>query len=108
MTSGYQISKKRPMGNNKVYAPPQGKYSSNLGSGKFLIATGLKKLSVTLKIRSFYNILEIKPFGLEFENSRCLFTEFAICATSKKFFFAERHFLGKTHRRRRSNSSLDL
>lgn len=31
-TSGYQISKKRPMGNNKVYAPPQGKYSSNLGS----------------------------------------------------------------------------
>ena len=46
MTSGYQISKKRPMGNNKVYAPPQGKYSSNLGSGKFLIATGLKKLSV--------------------------------------------------------------
>ena len=39
-TSGYQISKKRPMGNNKVYAPPQGKYSSNLGSGKFLIATG--------------------------------------------------------------------
>merc|ERR1711935_50375 len=30
VTSGYQISKKRPMGNNKVYAPPQGKYSSNL------------------------------------------------------------------------------
>jgi hypothetical protein len=50
MTSGYQISKKRPMGNNKVYAPPQGKYSSNLGSGKFLIATGLKKLSVSLKL----------------------------------------------------------
>ena len=34
------------MGSNKVYAPPQGKYSSNLGSGKILIAAGLKKLSV--------------------------------------------------------------
>ena len=24
-------NKKRPLGSNKVYAPPQGKYSSNLG-----------------------------------------------------------------------------
>merc|ERR1711874_224972 len=31
MASGPQVSKKRPMGNSKVYAPPQGKYSSNLG-----------------------------------------------------------------------------
>jgi len=31
MASGPQVSKKRPMGNNKVYAPPQGKYSSSLG-----------------------------------------------------------------------------
>ena len=30
-------SKKRPLGNNKVYAPPQGKYSSNLGNvGKYM------------------------------------------------------------------------
>ena len=35
----------------------------------------------------FMQQLEIKPFGLEFENSRCLFTEFASLVGSdpKKF-----------------------
>ena len=33
-------NKKRTLGNNKVYAPPQGKYSSNLGKvGKYLEKT---------------------------------------------------------------------
>jgi len=31
MASSPQVSKKRPVGNSKVYAPPQGKYSSNIG-----------------------------------------------------------------------------
>ena len=55
-------NKKRPMGNNKVYAPPQGKYSANLGHvGKYLLSTqstsDIRKtfytsfLRITLRIR---------------------------------------------------------
>ena len=39
-TSSMGNNKKRTLGNNKVYAPPQGKYSSNLGKvGKYLEKT---------------------------------------------------------------------
>ena len=63
----------------------------------------------------FYIVLEIKPFGLEFQNSRCLFTEFAnLIHFGRKFFFCRKTLTqtlrqtdGNTHRRHRSNSSLD-
>ena len=52
-------------------------------------------------------LLEIKPFVLEFQNSRCLFTEFAnlIHFGRKKCFCRKTD--GWTERQRRSNSSLD-
>ena len=63
----------------------------------------------------FICILDFKPFGLEFQNSRCLFTEFAnFIHFGRKNFFCRKtltqtdgHTDGNTHRHRSSNSSLD-
>ena len=49
-----------------------------------------------LKVFLFYLTLEIKPFGLEFENSRCLFTEFATLKSSQTDADED-----ENHRRRR-------
>ena len=46
-----------------------------------------------------YQKLAFKPFGREFQNSRCLFTEFAnLIHFGRKIFFAERHSDRQTDR----------
>ena len=53
------------------------------------------KLSFELEVSLFS--IAFKPFGLEFENSRCLFTEFAnLIHFGQKKNFAERHSLRQT------------
>ena len=61
-TSSMGNNKKRTLGNNKVYAPPQGKYSSNLGKvGKYLEKT-LK--SVAFSYYFFKAILTLSKLDL--------------------------------------------
>jgi hypothetical protein len=63
--------------------------------------------SISTRCFLTYIQLEIKPFGLEFENSRCLFTEFDPFWTKKKNLQKDTQTDGNMHRQRRSNSSLD-
>ena len=66
------------------------------------------KITVRLSNHVIYSI-EIKPFGLEFENSRCLFTEFAILIHfGRKKFFLQKDRQTDTHSLTKTETRTDI